>query len=70
MTETFITKALDNHRSFGGKIYTSDFDYFPSWSNEKRGSYVARRIANDMKFDDDCKRNIEGRKRKRDKEIK
>lgn len=60
-TTRFITKAQDNHNLYGGMIYFSDFEGSPYWSNEKRGSYIAARIASDMKFDDDCRRNIEGR---------
>lgn len=47
-----------DRRSYGGKIYDSDFDV------EYRSlSYIASRIAGDMRFDERCRRAVEQRDR-------
>ncbi len=53
MTEQFDkhkTYQVD-HTTFGGIIYTSDFDRKTTLSD------IASRIENDRKFDEQCKRN-------------
>lgn len=56
----FYTTYEVNHTTFGGKIYTSDFDseYATTISD------IADRIISDMKFDERCKRFAENRDRK------
>lgn len=50
----------ENHNTFGGRIYNSDFDTsYPETHN------IASRIAADMKFDEMCKKNYEAKLRKK-----
>lgn len=55
MTETSIFKK-DNRR-FGGIIYSNDYE------TSRPNGNIAKRIANDLRFDDRCKRNSELRDR-------
>ncbi len=43
--------------SFGGIIYTHDFDVHTTMAD------IARRIVSDLKFDEQCRKNIENRER-------
>lgn len=52
------TKKVD-HRTFGGKIYESDFNTNFSGKKNLRRSSIAERIAEDERFDNFCKRNRE-----------
>ena len=51
-----------DHTTFGGLIYPSDFntDYR---GNDQKESSIAKRIASDWKFDQQCKQTIKNRKR-------
>lgn len=53
---------------FGGLIYPSDFETDYRSKTQNQGSSIAQRIASDWKFDEQCKRNIEVRKKKMNKE--
>lgn len=58
MTETKITTW--NHNTYGGLIFPSDYctDY-------KGIGNIASRIASDLRFDQQCKKNAENRDRER-----
>lgn len=47
-----------NHKTFGGRIYTFDFD-----TEHSRGNIINRIIA-DRHFDEQCRKNCENRERK------
>lgn len=59
MTETFydanIYKA--DHSTYGGQIYTSDFNTDYRGNSNTNGSTIASRIISDWKFDKQCKTN-------------
>lgn len=67
MTENFYrTGHVDiDHSSFGGLIYPSDFEteYY-----SENGRHIASRIANDLKFDEQCKKSAFARDKKKGKE--
>lgn len=46
-----------DHATFGGKIYLSDFNTDYRGKTSAGGSAIANRIAQDAKFDEQCKRN-------------
>lgn len=48
--EQIYTYGHDNS-CFGGKLYDNDFEMYPVEN-------IASRIASDMKFDEECKKNI------------
>ena len=50
----------ENHNTFGGTLYDSDFDTTYSGTHN-----IASRIAADMKFDKMCKKNYEAKTRKK-----
>lgn len=54
MTKFFYKrkKYKTNHTTFGGVLYPSDFD-----TTNPRGN-IAERIARDIRFDEQCKRNL------------
>mgnify|MGYP003409057620 FL=1 len=54
----YTTSNYTNYSIYGGRIYDYDYDDYTSMSD------IASRIATDMKFDDQCKKNIENRNRK------
>lgn len=62
MTETFYLAENYNadYSLFGGIVYKSDFDTYRSLSD------IASRIASDLRFDKQCKKNIEYRTRQKD----
>lgn len=47
-----------DHTKFGGVIYSSDF------STMKPNGNFAERIASDLRFDEDCRKNLVTRSRK------
>ena len=47
-----------NHNQFGGFIYPSDFNTDHRGKEHRNGSAIAIRIANDSKFDEQCRKNI------------
>ncbi len=51
-----------DHSTFGGLIYQSDFETDYKGKDNKNGSTIAFRILSDLKFDDQCRKNIERRK--------
>lgn len=58
MTDNFYeTKKYNNHTHFGGLISPSDFD------RETTMSDVIGHIISDMKFDNQCRKNILARRR-------
>lgn len=61
MTDYF---SRNNHNTFGGNIYDSDFNT----DCPTTLSSIAARIASDCRFDQQCKRNIKIVKRKVKKE--
>lgn len=58
MTETLkrVTGYNSDHSTFGGIVYSSDFD--TSYAN----GTIAERIARDAKFDQQCRKNKESKK--------
>lgn len=50
----------ENHNTFGGTLYDSDFDTTYSGTHN-----IASRIAADMKFDKMCQKNYEEKTRKK-----
>lgn len=54
-----------NHTTFGGLICESDFntEFRKDNSKSKEGSSIASRIMSDWRFDEECRKNIENRKR-------
>lgn len=50
----------ENHNTFGGTLYDSDFDTTYSGTHN-----IANRIAADMKFDKMCQKNYEVKTRKK-----
>lgn len=65
MTEKFNTVKLygvdPNHTQFGGYIYASDFNTDYRGKDNINSSTIASRIAQDQKFDEQCRKNIESR---------
>ncbi len=58
MTDFYRTKRFNaDSSSFGGIIYTHDFDAHTTMAD------IARRIASDLRFDEQCRKNIENRER-------
>lgn len=52
------TTYRPNHNTFGGLIYPSDFD-----TNHEGTRNIAERIVQDQRFDEQCRKNIEGKER-------
>jgi len=65
MTENFyITRKFNvDHSTFGGIIYQSDFETDCRGKDNKNGSSIAQRIVSDLRFDKQCKNNMENRER-------
>ena len=59
MTATFYRTGAykTDHSTFGGLVYLSDFCTDYRAKNNKNGSAVAKRIASDRKFDEQCRKN-------------
>lgn len=60
-----MAKTIDNlsinmtdHTQFGGFIYLSDFYTNGCGHSSMYGSAIAKRIANDTKFDERCRKSI------------
>lgn len=51
-----------NHNQFGGFVYPSDFNTDHRGKERTNGSSIAIRIANDNKFDEQCKKNLINRR--------
>ncbi len=49
------------HNTFGGIIYSSDFNTNRKETSKGTGSSVAARILADKRFDEECKKNVERR---------
>ncbi len=52
-----------DHTTFGGLIILSDFETNYRSNNHQNGSSIAQRIVSDLKFDEQCRKNIENRER-------
>ncbi len=64
MTEIYTTSKFNVDRSsFGGIIYLSDFETDYRGKDNNKGSSIASRISSDLKFDEQCRKNIENRER-------
>lgn len=64
MTETknYLKNYKPDHTRYSGTIYESDFcTEFKSEPLAREGSEVAKRITNDMKFDEKCRKNLENK---------
>ena len=59
MTNNYYTTGnyKPNHSTFGGKIYNYDFNGYTSISD------ITERIISDRKFDEQCRKNIQNRKK-------
>lgn len=58
MSRTRKQEGAD-HTKFGGIIYVSDFNTDIRGKDSKNGSAIANRIANDFRFDEQCRKNTE-----------
>ena len=67
MLETFYRTGnyKTDYTTFGGVIYPSDFNTDYRGKVNTNGSSIAHRIANDCKFDKQCKKNKEDKERNR-----
>ncbi len=65
MTENFYTTNEFNvdRSTFGGVIYQSDFETDYRGKDSNNGSSIASRISSDLRFDEQCRKNIENRER-------
>ncbi|MDE5818608.1 MAG: hypothetical protein K2N41_09090 [Lachnospiraceae bacterium] len=63
MTKTWDKTRNQNtdHSTFGGIIYPADFNTDHRKRHPIYGSSIANRIIQDLKFDEQCRRNIESR---------
>ncbi len=62
MTEIYTTRKFNaDHTTFGGIIYQSDFETNYRGKDNNNGFSIAQRIINDLKFDEQCRKNIENR---------
>ena len=57
----YISKYKRDNSRFGGIIYDGNFDVYHSLSD------IAARIASDIRFDERCRKNIEMRKRNKER---
>ncbi len=53
---------MTDHRRFGGLIHESDFCTNFKKEGNRNGSSIAQRIESDLRFDEQCKRNMKIRK--------
>ena len=68
MTEViFYTENYKpDHTRFGGLIYNYDFETdYKRKPSEREGSDIAKRIATDMKFDEQCRRNLTNKRKEK-----
>lgn len=65
MPETFYRTGnyKADHTTFGGIICPSDFNTDYRGKDNTNGSHIAHRIANDSKFDNQCRKNKEEKER-------
>ncbi len=65
MKETFNATGTYkvNHNRFGGFVYPSDFNTDHRGKVRTNGSAIATRIANDNKFDEQCRKNLINRQK-------
>ncbi len=64
MTDFYRTENYSiDHSTFGGIIYQSDFETYYRGKDNNNGSSIAQRIVSDLKFDEQCRKNIENRER-------
>ncbi len=64
MADFYRTEIYDKqHIHFGGIIYQSDFETDYRGKDNNNGSFIAQRIVSDLKFDEQCRKNIENRER-------
>lgn len=54
----------EDHSTFGGEIYPSDFETDYRGKDNTNGSFIARRIESDFRFDKECMKNNINRKLK------
>lgn len=57
-----IKVNMADYKRFGGFIYESDFCTNFKGEGNHNGSSIAQRIESDLKFDEQCKRNMKMRK--------
>jgi hypothetical protein len=57
-----IKVNMADYKRFGGFIYESDFCTNFKREGNHNGSSIAQRIESDLKFDEQCKRNMKMRK--------
>lgn len=55
-----------DHTKFGGLIFPSDFNTDYKGKDNKNDSIIASRIAQDQKFDNQCRKNIKQNKNTED----
>ena len=56
------TSNKPDHSTYGGYICFADFNT-NGRGDEKNHSEIAKRIASDMRFDEQCRKNIENKKK-------
>ncbi|MDE6601909.1 MAG: hypothetical protein K2K90_07050 [Lachnospiraceae bacterium] len=61
MQETYNRQRImrKDHTKFGGVIYPSDFNTESRGKPRVNGSLTASRIAQDQRFDDACRKNVQ-----------
>lgn len=58
MAKNYTTERFNvDHSTFGGEISNYDFDGHPTMSD------IVSKILSDLRFDEQCKKNIENRER-------
>lgn len=66
MTENYYTTGnYNDHTTFGGLIYPSDFETDYRGKDNTKGSTIAQRIVSDWNFDKKCRKNVENRDRQK-----
>ena len=63
-TNRYGIREVD-HSKFGGLIYFTDFDTNHRGKDNTYGSPIAQRIISDRKFDQQCRKAIEERNKKK-----
>lgn len=69
MAETFnkTNTYKTRYSTFGGLIFSSDFNTGYQRKENRYGSPIARQIEKDKHFDEQCRRNIENRQNRETK---
>lgn len=58
-TKNYLENYKLDHTRYSGTIYESDFcTEYKRKPKAREGSEIAMRIANDMKFDEKCRKNL------------